>query len=82
MTQNELSELTDKELLEETKKIKSNAKVNALLVGFLVGIIIFSILKSSVGLFTLIPLYLAYKIANSSKNSKALDEELNARNLN
>lgn len=43
---------------------------NALFIGFLIGIVIYSILKNSIGLFTLIPLYLAYKLINKSKKNK------------
>lgn len=63
-------ELTDIEKLAEERKTKSNTTINALLIGVMIGIIIFSILKSSLGLFTLIPLYFIYKLVNSSKNNK------------
>jgi uncharacterized membrane protein len=53
----------------DTKKSKSNPIINALLIGFMVGIIIFSIVKSTVGLFTLIPLYFIYRFVNKSNNS-------------
>lgn len=56
----------------DTKKSKSNPIINALLIGFMVVIIIFSIVKSTVGLFTLIPLYFIYKLVNKSNNSKDL----------
>lgn len=41
------NEPSEKELLEEAKKTKSSAMINALLIGFMIGIIIFSIVKSS-----------------------------------
>ncbi len=81
MTQEELSKLTDQELLIEAKKMKSTAIMNAVLIGFLVGIIIYSVVKNSIGFFTLIPLFLLYKFINGSKNDNALKELLKERGL-
>ena len=53
----------------ETKKTKSTPVINALLIGVMAGIVIFSIVKSTVGLFTLIPLYFIYRFVNKSNNS-------------
>jgi hypothetical protein len=63
--QKELSELTDRELLNEAKKMKSTNITNAVLVGFLMGIVFYSIVKNSWGFVTLIPLYFAYKLFNN-----------------
>lgn len=81
MKQKELSELTDQELLDRAKKMKSTSLINAVLIGFMIGIIIFSILKSSLGFFTLIPLFFIYKVFNNSKKNKALDKQIKERNL-
>lgn len=81
MTQKELSELTDNELLEEAKKMKSTSITNALLIGFMVGIIIYSIMVNSIGFLTLIPLYFVFKLFNNSKNYKDLKDLLKERNL-
>ena len=81
MPQKELSELTDQELLDKAKKMKSKAMTNAVLVGFMIGIIIYSILNKSIGIFTLIPLLFAIKVINDSKNSNALKKLLKERNL-
>ena len=62
MTNKDLSEFTDQELLDEAKKLKSFSITNALFIGFLAGIIIFSIFKNTWGMLTLIPLYFIYKI--------------------
>ena len=77
----ELSKLTDQELLAEAKKMKSSNLTNAVFIGILIGIIIFSIVKNSVGMVTLIPLYFAYRLLNDPKN-KALEKILKERNLN
>lgn len=52
---------------ENSEAKKSNAFINALLIGFLFGIILFSIFTNSLGWFTLIPLFLIYKLVNSPK---------------
>ncbi len=79
MTPKELSELTDQELLDEAKKVKSNSITNALIIGFLIGIIIYSVVKNSLGFFTLIPLFFIFKVFN--KNNKALEKLLKERKL-
>jgi hypothetical protein len=54
--------------MEESKKNKRNQLIDATIIGFLIGIIIYSVAKNSWGFLTLIPLYLIYKIMNKSKN--------------
>ena len=81
MTQEELLKLTDQELLDEAKKMKSTSITNAVLIGFIVGIIIYSIVKSNFGFFTLILLFFVYKIFNDSKNYDALKKILKERDL-
>ena len=83
MTQKELSEFTDQELLDEAKKIKTFSITNALIIGFLMGIVVYSFAKNSWGLLTLIPLYFIYKLVNDPKNkrNKNLKIILKERNL-
>lgn len=83
MPNKNLSEFTDQELLDESKKLKSFSFVNALLIGFLAGIIFYSIAKNSWGMVTIIPLYFIYKLVNDPKNkrSKDLEELIKERNL-
>jgi hypothetical protein len=77
-----LNELTNEELLQESKKLKTAAVFNAVFIGFLFGIIFYSAMKNSLGLFTLIPLFLAYKLINNSKyKTKEVEELLKERNL-
>jgi type IV secretory pathway VirB3-like protein len=83
MIQKKLAELTDEELLDEAKKIKSTNITNAVLIGFLMGIVFYSIVKNSWGFVTLIPLYFVYKLFNKSNhNKKELENVLRERNLN
>ncbi|HEY1060420.1 MAG TPA: hypothetical protein VGE44_01985 [Daejeonella sp.] len=82
MAERKLSELSDEELLQEAKKMKSNSIMNAVLIGFLAGIIIYSVVKNTLGLLTLIPLFLAYKLVNKSNyNNQELEIILKERNL-
>ena len=82
MEQKTLSELTDQELLLEAKKRKSVAITNAVLIGFLAGIIFYSVMKNTLGLLTLIPLFFIYKLTNNSKyNSQELENLLKERGL-
>ena len=81
MNQKELSELTDQELLEEAQKTKLSPIMNSFFVGFLIGIIIYSLVASSYGFLTIIPLYFAYKLIDNSKKNKELEAVLKERNL-
>ena len=83
MENKELSELTDQELLQEAKKLRSFSVTNGLLIGFLIGIVVYSIIKHSFGLLMLIPLYFIYKMINDPKNKrvKELETLLKDRNL-
>lgn len=81
MEQKEGSELTDQELLQEAKKMKSTSIANALFIGLMIGIVIYSILKNSFGFFALIPLFFAFKAFNKSGSNKALEKLLKERSL-
>ncbi|MBI3220095.1 MAG: FUSC family protein [Bacteroidetes bacterium] len=83
MTDKNLSELTNQELLEEAKKMKSFSINNALFIGFSAGIVFYSIAKNSWGMLTFIPLYFIYKMVNDPKNkrSKEVEKLLKDRNL-
>lgn len=81
MEQKKWEELTDQELLQEAKNRKSRSPMNAVWIGFLIGVIIFSVVKSSWGLVTLIPLFFIYKLMNKSKEDQALSERLKERGL-
>jgi len=77
-----LSELTDQELLQEAKKRKSTSITNAFLIGFLVGIVVYSVAKNTWGFLTLIPLFLIYKLVNKPKyDDKELENILKERGL-
>lgn len=79
--QKKLEEFTDEELLQEAKKMKSASIMTAVVIGFMIGIIIWSVINSTVGLLTLIPLFFIYKLINKSNSNKELKELLQKRNL-
>ena len=81
MNQNELSQLSDKELLEVAKNNKPAPIIDAFFIGFLVGIIIYSTAANTWGFLTLIPLYLIYIFLKKPKKYEALKQELEKRNL-
>lgn len=82
MDQKALSEMTDQELLAEAKKMKSSAILHAALIGFMVGIIVYSVAKNTWGLVTLIPLFFIYKFSRKSERDETLKQLLKERNLN
>ena len=75
--------LTDQELLEEQRKLKSFSILNAFLIGVLVGIVLFSSYYHAYGIALLIPLFLIYKLSNDPRNRrvKELDRLLKERDL-
>jgi hypothetical protein len=80
MDQKKLSELTEQELRDEIKKIKSSSIVDAFFIGFLVGIVIYSLVANNWGFLTLIPLFIIYIVLKKPKRKEALIKELKERN--
>lgn len=81
MKQKELAELTDQELLQEAKKIKSTNLYDAVIFGILIGIALYSSIKNGFGLLTFLPLiYLPIAGKNKTKN-KELGKLLKEKNL-
>ncbi|WP_020569853.1 hypothetical protein [Neolewinella persica] len=84
MTNKDLSELTDQELLAQAKEMKSAAIMHAVIIGFLMGIVIYSVATNSWGFLTLIPLYLAFRVFHKPENNKrheAVKELIKERKL-
>jgi len=81
MNQEELSQLSDKELLEAAKNNKPSPIIDAFFIGFLVGIIIYSVAANTWGFLTLIPLYLIYIFLKNPKKYELMKKELKNRNL-
>jgi hypothetical protein len=55
MNEQELSQLTDEQLLAEAKKLKRASILSALVIGIMAGVIIWSVAKNTWGFLTLIP---------------------------
>jgi len=81
MNQKELSELTDKELLEAVKNNKPSTIIDAFFIGFLVGIIIYGAAANAWGFIILLPLFLMYMLLKKPKRYEALKKEMEKRNL-
>lgn len=82
MKNRNLADLTDQELLQEAKKLNSTHIMNAVLIGFLCGIVIYSIVQNTWGLLMLIPLVFAYFLIKKSNSEKQeLQRVLKERNL-
>lgn len=82
MNQTQLSQLTDEELQEEVQKIKPSPIIDAFFIGFLIGIIIYSVAASSWwGVSTIIPLFLIYLFLKKSKKYDTLKKEMKDRNI-
>lgn len=76
-----VTHLSDYELINEFKSITVSPLTDAFLIGFLIGIIIFSVVYNTVGFLTLIPLYLIYLFLKKPKRYKALKDEIASRGL-
>ena len=81
MTEQELSKLTDEELLEAAKNNKPSPIIDAFFIGFLAGILIYSAAANTWGLVSLIPLFLIYLLLKKPRKYEALKKELEKRNL-
>lgn len=71
-----LTELSDQELLQKIKNIKTNNIIDATIIGFTIGIVIYSAVKNGFGFFTFFPLILTYVIVRNSTNNKILEKEI------
>jgi F0F1-type ATP synthase assembly protein I len=81
MNQNDLSQLSDKELLEQAKIDKPSPIIDAFLIGILIGIITYSFVASTWGLVTLVPVLIIYALLKKPKKYEPIKKELRKRNL-
>ncbi|MGY2134061.1 hypothetical protein ACW9KT_17655 [Hymenobacter sp. HD11105] len=80
------SKMTIEELLVEEKKVKKNEMFSAGFIGFLVGIMIYGVVKNGFGfLYIAIPLLLIYVIYKNSQiqkqNLNRIRTEMNVKNI-
>lgn len=76
-----LAELSNDELLQYKKKLKSEKITNAVILGFMVGVAVYSTWKNGFGFFTFFPLLFIPFAKNHTKKVVALESELRMRNL-
>ncbi|QDO94581.1 FUSC family protein [Formosa sediminum] len=81
MKEKALHNLSDQELLDKAKALKSYTTINTFLIGIMIGVVIYSVFAHTIGLVTLIPLVLIYKLADRSKEYKEVNRLLHARRL-
>jgi 1,4-dihydroxy-2-naphthoate octaprenyltransferase len=81
MNQRELSELTDHELLAEAKKMKWSAMTHAFVIGFMIAVVFYSLIKNTWGLLTLIPLFFIYRLTRKSIQYEELKRLIKERKL-
>lgn len=81
MDEQELSTLSDEELRARAKEMKSSEIVHAVLIGFMVGIVVFSVAHNTIGLVTLIPLFFIFKVFHKPERNRALKKVLAERGL-
>jgi hypothetical protein len=81
MNQKVLAALTNEELLQEAKKIKPTTIFDAVFIGLLIGVAIYSTVKNGLGLLSFLPLvYIPIAVKNKAKNT-LLKKLLKERNL-
>lgn len=70
----DLTELSDEELLLEGRKIKSSNIMDAMIIGVLIGISIYSAFRNGVGLLSFLPfVYLPIAAKNRLRNRQVED---------
>ncbi|MCL7765379.1 hypothetical protein MPF19_18305 [Polaribacter sp. Z014] len=87
MGKNNISELTNEQLLIEKKKLKKSEFISALMIGFLTSIVVIGIVSSIISKNTIViipllfPIYFIYKLISNSKKNNELKIILKERNL-
>lgn len=81
MNEQELAQLSDEELLKVAENMKPSPLIDAYFIGFLIGIILFSIASNALGFITLLPLFLIYIFLKKPKKYQVLNKEMKKRNL-
>ena len=76
MESKRLTDLSDKELAKIVKEIKNDKVIGAIIIGFTIGIAIYSAVKNGLDFFTFFPLLLAYFMMKNSSNNKLLEKEI------
>ncbi|GGB21829.1 MULTISPECIES: hypothetical protein [Mucilaginibacter] len=81
MKQKELAELTNDELLQEARKIKSGKLMDAVIFGFLIGVSVYSVARNGFGLLTFLPLVYIPIAARNRVRNKEIERLVTERGL-
>ncbi|MGB6034623.1 MAG: FUSC family protein [Cryomorphaceae bacterium] len=81
MTQNDYTDLSDEELLKETKWVKSYKIYDGVIFGFLVGVAIYSSVTNGFGLLTFLPLIYLPVAKKNNDRYKKIESAAKERNL-
>ena len=81
MTQDELAQLDDQELINLVKQNKPTPLFDAFFIGVLIGILVFGFASNGWFWLAVIPLFLIHQILRKPKQFKAMQAELDKRNL-
>lgn len=81
MIKKEVTEYTDEELRLEIQQIKSSNILNAVLIGVMIGIAIYSTVKNGLGILTFFPLFFVPMMIKKRARKKVLEEQMKERNL-
>ncbi|MBL0737747.1 hypothetical protein JI750_12650 [Flavobacterium sp. GN10] len=71
-----LTELSDQELLQKMKKLKTNKIIDAVLIGATIGITVYGVVNKGFGISVFFPLIVGYVIMRNSKNNELLYQEV------
>lgn len=81
MSTTEWHTLSDEELRVLAKKRKGARITSAFAIGFMIGVVIYSVFNETISLVVLFPLFIVFKIFHKPAQDKALREELEKRGL-
>ncbi|NRA48739.1 MAG: FUSC family protein [Phaeodactylibacter sp.] len=76
-----LEELSDEALLQQAKQLKPTKLYDALIIGFLIGVAIFSSVRNGMGLLTFLPLIYLPVASKNRKKVEAVNKLLQERGL-
>lgn len=81
MSESELKEVSNEELLAKEKKARTYYLLNAGLIGTFIGVAQYSAIKNGWGFFTFFPLFFVFLLLKSGQTYKGIEREVKQRNL-
>ena len=81
MSESELKEVSNEDLLVKEKKARTYYFINAGLIGVFVGVALYSAIKNGWGFFTFFPLFFVFLLRKSGQDYKGIEREVKLRNL-